>query len=285
MSGADSPADWGILRMLDAPVWLAKRHLGPLLALSVPARLIPAIPSALSQYLTWSQYGAPSATSSLVAALITYASLFLSMTVSVLTYGAMVYAISRRLRGESPSALDCWRQAFRLPVLLTVLVVGILTVVGSAFCLVPGLLAAAWFGLAVPVAIEEGVYGGKALDRAQTLARHGRYGPWLSSTAAMMMCMVITWFGINYALSSVATVPAMVAGAVSTFRAAAAGGATGGNPWAGMPVWIVPVITLTAGLTGALSDTYLSVALVLLYRRAIDLLEGHDLRAAIGSSS
>jgi len=271
-----------VLRFLDAPLWLARRHLGPLLALAIPARLAPAIPSALGQALSLSQPGGSgSPTGPLLGMLFSYLAIGVSLLVSVGLYAALVHNIAGRLRGEAPTALESWRFALRPAVAGTVLIVGVVTVVGAMMCVLPGLLAGAWFCLAVPVAVEEGLYGGKALDRALLLARHGRQGPWLSSTAATALCMIVAYTGINYAVASVATVPAMVAAMVTAFQAAAAGQGHL-DPSAILPLWMVPLTSFGGAIAAAFSDIYLATGLVLLYRRAVDLLEGHDLRAAIG---
>ena len=276
----DSPADWDVLRLLDAPVWFSKRHLWPMVAMIVPARLIAVAPSTVGQALTWGVAADPSSPRFWIGTALTWLGVMVSLSVMMGLYAAIAHQVGARYNGRVASVRESWAFALRPAVLGTSAVVGLLVVIGSAMCMLPGLFAAALLGLALPVMVEEGRVGGAALDRAMELARHGRRGRWFTSTGALVMCVGFTWTMINYAVNSLVTLPAGVMAGAAGIKAAASG-AVGADPMAMVPGWMAVVVNLGAALLAAPADLYLIAGMAMLHRRAVDLLEGRDLEAAI----
>lgn len=279
-----SPADWNILEFLDAPVWFARENLVPLLALVIPARIVAIAPSTLGQALTWGVSGPQSLARTWLGLALTWGGMLFSMLILTGMFAALTHAVVGRMHGRSPSAGDSWRFALRPAVLGTTLLVAVLTMVGTAMCLVPGLLAAMYFSLALPVMVEEDTVGGAALDRSMNLARHGPDGPWFSSTGAYALCLSVAYAMISYAVNSLVTLPAAVMGAIYGIRAAASGTAVGDVTQLFPPSFAV-VLNLGGAFLNAFADIYVVAAVALLYQRAIDLLEGADLRRAIAEDS
>lgn len=276
----ETPADWDALRLLDAPVWFTRRHLWPMVAMIVPARLVAVAPSTLGQALTWGVAPDAAGPAFWIGTALTWLGALCSAVVMAALYAAIAHQVGARLAGRPASTRQSWAFALRPAVFATGAVVFVLATVGWLMCFVPGLFVAALLGLALPVMVEEGRVGGAALDRAMELARHGRRGRWFTSTGALVMCAGFAWVMISYAVGSLVTLPVGVLAAAAGVKAATSG-AMGADPMAMLPGWLAVVVNLGSAVLVVPADVYLVTALALLYRRAVDLLEGHDLEAAI----
>lgn len=277
-----SLADAGVLAFLDAPAWVARRHLGPLVAVMLPARLVAVIPSSLGQYLTYGVQAEENVAVVMLGLALTYSGLLFSMVVLAVGFSALAHGVEQVLRGQPVQAGLAWRQGARPAAAGTVALVGLLVVVGTAMCIVPGLLASVFLALTLPVVAAEGLVGGKALDRSVALARHGSRDRYLTSTGAWLLCMAAAYGLVNYAVGSLVTLPAAAVGAWYGVRAAAEGA-----PIEDLMTMLPGALAVAMNLAGAfayvLADVWLVVAVALLHRRTRDLLEGDDLRAALGA--
>lgn len=94
-----------------------------------------------------------------------------------LATAAVTYGVFRYLRGNSAAVGDALRTGFRrlLPVIGVSLVVGVITALGMFACLIPGFIAAATFGAAVPTAVIEKTGVGASLTRSRELTRGHRW--------------------------------------------------------------------------------------------------------------
>lgn len=275
-----SPADWDILRFLDAPVWFGRRHLAPLLALVVPARIVAVVPSTVGQALTWGVGADEAGPRMWLGLALTYGGMVFSMLILTGMFAALTHAVVHRMHGRTPRVEDSWRFALRPAVLGTTVLIGGLTMVGSAMCLLPGLLAAMYLSLALPVMVQEGRLGGAALDRSVELARHGKGGAWFTSTGAFALCLSFSYAMLSYAITSLVTLPAAGIGAAVGIRAAASG-APVQDAMALLPGSLAVVLNLGSAVLSGFADIYVVAAVVLLYQRAVDLLEGVDLCRAL----
>lgn len=91
--------------------------------------------------------------------------------------GAFTYSVVSGLRGQDLSLGACLSSAVgRLHyVLPTLLIVGVIIMLGSILLVVPGIIAALIFYVAASVAAAEGAWPGKALSRSQFLTRGSRW--------------------------------------------------------------------------------------------------------------
>lgn len=276
----ETPADWDALRLLDAPVWFTRRHLWPMAAMILPARLIAVAPGTVGQALTWGVAPEAAGPAFWIGTALTWLGAMVSGVVMTALYVAVAHQVGARLAGRAVGPRESWAFALRPAVLATGAMVFVLAMVGWLMCFVPGLFIAALLGLTLPVMVEEGRVGGAALDRAMELARHGRRGRWFTSTGALVMCLGFAWTWITYAVGSLVTLPIGVLAAAAGVKAAMSG-AVATDVMSIIPGWLAVVVNLGSAVLVVPADLYLITALALVYRRAVDLLEGRDLEAAI----
>ncbi|MCK6507141.1 hypothetical protein L6R53_27860 [Myxococcota bacterium] len=279
-----SPANWDALRLLDAPVWFTLRHLWPMAAMILPVRLVAVAPSTIGQALTWGVAPQAAGPAFWLGTALTWLGALTSAVVMGALYAAVAHQVGARLAGRPATTRESWAFALRPAVIATTAVVILLVALGWMMCFVPGLFAAALLGLTLPVMVEEGRLGGAALDRALELARHGRRGRWFTSTGALVMCAGFAWSMIGSAVGSLVTLPVGVMAAAVGVKAATSG-EVGVDPMTMLPGWLAVVTNLGTAVLAAPADLYLVAALALLHRRAVDLLEGRDLEAAIAGRS
>src|SRR5262249_21582119 len=91
--------------------------------------------------------------------------------IAPITNAALVYGISNAYLEKPISVGGSFKPAFQriLPLLRTLLLVRLAIMGGMLLCVVPGILAAFWFGLATQVVVIEGVAGFAALKRSKQL--------------------------------------------------------------------------------------------------------------------
>lgn len=280
MSRSASLAEVGILAFLDAPAWVMRRNLGALVAVMLPARLVAVIPSSVGQYLTWGMQPDDNLAGLVIGTVLTYGGVIFSMVLLTGGFAALSRQARACLDGAPLPPGQAWRWAAQPAVFGTSALVALLVLVGSAFCLVPGLFAAMLFALVMPLMAAEGLTGGRALDRSMHLARHGSSQRWFTSTGAWALCLSAAYGLVNYAIGSLVTLPAAVVGGFYGFKAA-----TEGSDFESLMTVLPGSMAVIANIGGAfayvLADVYLIVACTLLYRRTRDLLEGVDLRAEL----
>ena len=101
----------------------------------------------------------------------------ISLVLTPLSQAAIIHGVFRSFKGEATSFGACVETALSrwLPVLLTSLLVGALTMVGFTMCYLPGVLATVIFYVAIPATVVEGVPANKALQRSDWLTRGSRW--------------------------------------------------------------------------------------------------------------
>lgn len=277
-----SIADAGVLAFLDAPAWLARRALVPVGRVILPLQLIAVLPAAAGQFLTIRGTAGQDYLAVGLGYALLYGGSLLSMALTAVALSAATWGMEQCLQGRPFTTGDALRWASRFDRLLTTLLVQFVIIMGAAFCVVPGLAAAMYLGLSVPVMAAEDLAGGRAIDRSITLARHGRNGPWFTSTGAYALALVCVFTLLNYSVGSLSTLPAAVIGGWAGIRAAAEGGDAAGAMTA-LPVWLMVTLSVSAAFVYVLSYLYLVAGGVLLRRRAQELTEGIDILEAIAT--
>lgn len=163
--------------ILDQAVKLTKDHFGVLLAIT-GALLIPfgivggliqvAMMPTLPPNPTPEQRAA--AGFAILRVTIPYA-LLLFYIITPITNAALVYAIANAYLEKPISLGESYKRAFQrlLPLIGTWFLVGLAIMGGFILCIVPGILAAFWFGLATQVVVIEGIWGFAAMKRSRRL--------------------------------------------------------------------------------------------------------------------
>jgi hypothetical protein len=116
---------------------------------------------------------------------------FLGGIIVPLTNGALTIAVADRVLGGNAGWREVWMLLFRrLGLLLSALIpAAIVTAVGFAFFLLPGLVCAVLFAFVSPVVLIEGIGGRAALERSTTLVR----SDWLRVALVMVAFAVVRW--------------------------------------------------------------------------------------------
>jgi len=126
----------------------------------------------------------------------------LAVTILVMTLstGAATYAISNRYLGRDVTVSDCYKAAFsRFGALFWAqLVVGLLTLLGTLLCIIPGIYVAVIYMLLVPVVMLEGQGASDSRARANKLLEDYR---WVGFGLAVIYALVSGSFsgGIHFA--------------------------------------------------------------------------------------
>lgn len=93
------------------------------------------------------------------------------LVVTPITTGAVVYTVFQRMRGRSPAVGESLRVGVSqlLPVLGVAILQGLVMILGFLLCIIPGILFAVMYTVAVPVAIEEKPGVGRSMSRSADL--------------------------------------------------------------------------------------------------------------------
>lgn len=89
-------------------------------------------------------------------------------------FTAQMYAVSEIVLGNKPSVLRAFRRAANaivLKMMATNLLQIIVLTLGFLLLLVPGIVFAAWYYVAIPIVVFEGKWGPRALSRSRELAK------------------------------------------------------------------------------------------------------------------
>ncbi|HVR11010.1 MAG TPA: zinc ribbon domain-containing protein [Thermoanaerobaculia bacterium] len=124
------------------------------------------------------------------------------VVITPLVTGAIAFGVAQDLRGRDASIGECLRRGLSSlgKVFLTALLQGIVIFGGFLLCIVPGLIAAATYSVAIPAVLEDAAGSGTALRRSADLTRGNRAG---------VFGVLLTLGFIQYALGRVV---ALVAG-------------------------------------------------------------------------
>ena len=164
--------------------------------------------------------------------------------------------------------------------LAVIAVLFVLSVAGFACCFVPGIVVSTYLDLAAPVAFVEGKSLGTAFQRSLDLVRGSRDGGWWSDVAARSLAVVVVAILLQYALGSLVSLPQTLLIMKASFESAASGVPVA-NVYKLVPWWISVPTALGSGAVYALSFLYTVSASLLVYRYAVERLEGTGLESAI----
>jgi len=173
----------GLGGVLDQAIAILKDHFGLLFAimllLLVPYELIvglmemsvrPEVPA----NATVAEIMAAQEASAEYMPLFTAASLLSVLLIYPLTNAAVVQAVARTYLGQPVTAVEALKHGLHrlVPLLWTNLLMMLAIFGGLLLLIIPGVLFALWFGLALHVVVIEGISGPAALGRSKTLVRN-----------------------------------------------------------------------------------------------------------------
>ena len=123
----------------------------------------------------------------------------LLVVVLPLTNAALVWGISKRYLGIPTSLSDCYGRAIRrlIPLVWPSFLFCLVVMLGSAFCLIPGIIFYVWFFFCTNVVIIEPMSGTRAMGRSKTLTK----GSFL-----LIIVVLFILFIISVAINSMANI-------------------------------------------------------------------------------
>jgi hypothetical protein len=201
--------------------------------------------------------------------------------VQSLTSGAVGAAAVDAVAGRPLRAAAGWRFALRPSVLLTLIGLGFLVGLGLMCCLVPGLLAVAYYGFAVPVMAEEGLTLNDALRRSSQLASYNPQKRFFTSPKVKLLVLLFVGYVLSQAVSMLVQMPFAVAQQALLVRDLAAGGDPQEVAFNSRWQWLQIPGTVLGGLAQAAVVVYLSLGTALLYFDVRGRREGADLEAEL----
>ena len=120
--------------------------------------------------------------------------------------GAVTFGVLQEMRRREASIVDCLRQALTvlLPIIGVAFLAGIATAVGLMACIIPGLILAVMFAVAVPVAVEERPGIVAALRRSAELTTGFRW-----QVFGVLVILGVLQLGLSFVVSAMtAAIPA-----------------------------------------------------------------------------
>jgi hypothetical protein len=187
-------------------------------------------------------------TSSMTTLLMALVTMLMYLLVVAVSQGATVIAVSRLHLGQEASISGSFAglEGRVATISLLMLRVGINVAVGLLLLIVPGVLMALKWSLAIPVTVLEHTGGSATLSRSAALTHGGR----LRILAIYFLFVVLT-----YIFYSLWEIPILLAAGLFTPRGLAAG----------MPAWTQIALPVGGFLTQSLIGPLLTIALSLVY--------------------
>ncbi len=199
----------------------------------------------------------------------------------MLGYGALLFAVVDAVAGREVGMRRAWRSMLRPKILGTLVLSALATGLGFLLCVLPGLYLMLLFSLVLPVMVEEGVYGTRALRRSAELLR---YNPRRQLDADPRLKVFLIFFVgvlLGYVVNLVVQLPFIVIQQAMMLRDVAAG--TRADPAAMMAgtMWLQVPSQMLGMLTGTAIQLYVCFGLCLLFFDVKRRKEGLDLEAAV----
>jgi uncharacterized membrane protein len=201
--------------------------------------------------------------------------------VYMLGYGALLSAVVDASAGREVSMGRAWRSMLRPRVFGTLLLSGLAAGLGALLCLLPGIYLGLLFSLTLPVMIEEGVFGTRALRRSAELTR---YNPQRQLDADPRLKVFLIFFVgalLGYVVNLVVQMPFVVVQQVMMFRDIAAGNRADPTAMMARAVWLQVPAQMLGMLTNTAIHLYTCFGLCLLFFDIRRRKEGLDLETAV----
>jgi hypothetical protein len=139
--------------------------------------------------------------------------------IDLFSQGAIALLVAAALeRNEALSAGDVFRELGGKTgkVIGASFMAGLMIFIGFVLLIIPGIIAAAWTAVAVPVAAIEGLSSSAAIERSRALAK-GRLGHVLGTMVLVWFVVILLVFGVAFSLGIVVAmtgIPARLSGMI-----------------------------------------------------------------------
>lgn len=196
-------------------------------------------------------------------------------------YGCVMVTAVRVLGGEPPSLRPSARFYLQPKVWATDLLAWILTALGFAACILPGLFLLAAWALRLPVMVREGRFGWEALRRSWELLGHNPSGRLFRHPLLKVLLLFVLGAVLGYAVSMVVQMPALIASQVMMMRAMARGQAVDQQALVRATLWLSIPAGVLAALAQLAVQLYVDFVTAHIYFDQVRRKEGADLGAAL----
>ncbi|MEM8961056.1 MAG: hypothetical protein AAGD38_06220 [Acidobacteriota bacterium] len=199
----------------------------------------------------------------------------------VIAYTAVTVVAMDQIAGRPLSFARAWRFAFRPGVLGTLIVVTVIMVLSVLFCLVPAIYFIPLLSLALPIMVEEDIFGATAISRSFELGNFNPRGrlmelPWIQSGVVLTV-----GFLVAQGLTLIIQLPLMVYQQVLIFRAGSQGETDATLAVMNATVWAQVPSAFLGAFAQTASWLYSAAAIGLLYLEVRRRREGADLEQAV----
>jgi hypothetical protein len=203
------------------------------------------------------------------------------LVVYMLAYGALLAAVVDAVAGREVSMGRAWRLMLRPQIIGTLLLTGFAVGLGFLLCVLPGMYLALLFSLALPVMVEEGIFGTRALGRSAALTR---YNPQRQLDADPRLKVFLIFFVgalLGYVVNMVVQMPFLVVQQVMMFRDVAAGNRPDPTAVMARLAWLQVPSQVLGMLVNVAIQLYVGFGLCLLFFDVKRRKEGLDLESAV----
>jgi hypothetical protein len=205
------------------------------------------------------------------------------MVVSGLSYGAMFAAATDALGGRDISMRRAWALMVRPRVLGTLLLIGLVVMVGFAFCVLPGIYLGLLYAFTVPVIVAESRFGRAAMSRSAELARYNPQRQFDSDPRLHVFITVMVGTMLGYMINLLFQLPLIAFQQFFVMREVAAGQKANPAELMARLTWIQVPTNMLSMLTNSAVQLYVCFGIALLFFDLKRRKEGLDLEAAVAS--
>jgi hypothetical protein len=196
-------------------------------------------------------------------------------------YGCVMVTVVRVLGGEAPRLRSSARFYLQPKVWATDLLAWVLTALGFAACILPGLFLLAAWALRVPVMVREGRFGWDALARSWELLFHNPSGRLLRHPLLKVLLIFVLGAVLGYAVSMLVQMPAVVVNQAMMMRAMTRGQAVDPQAIVRATLWLSIPAGVVAALAQLVVQLYIDFVTGAIYFDQVRRKEGTDLSAAL----
>jgi hypothetical protein len=200
-----------------------------------------------------------------------------------LGHGALLVAAVDALAGRPISMKRAWLTMISPRVLGTLLLSWLAAAAGFICCVLPGIYVTLLLCLVVPVVVDEGLAGSRALGRSRELMEYNPRRDFGSDPRLKAFLILLTGLLLGYVLSFVVQLPAVVIQQVVVMRGVASGQRTDPASLMASLMWLHVPTSMIAVLAQTAVRLYVSFCIALLFLDARRRKEGADLEGAIAS--
>lgn len=204
---------------------------------------------------------------------------------TVVVYGLAYYALqvvaTDGVAGRALRMRRAWLVPLRPRVFGTLLLSGIAVMVGTLFCLLPGIYLGLGLSMLMPVVVEERLHGLAALRRCWTVARFNPARRLSDDPRVKVLLLGIAGWLIAYLLGLLVQLPLMAAMFFFAFRSISEGRSESFEEAMGDLVWVQAPTAMVGTLVQVAVSLYMAYGVAMLYFDTRRRMSGEDLVAEL----